>query len=87
MGAGGRGRPALEKEGGRRGRWVGGRETGSGAAARGLGALGSGLWSEGSKEEEMSEQGSGDLVLGGHGPEWAESIWEAEQDSQREGQE
>ena len=53
-----------------------------------LGALGSGLWSEGSKEQgRRSEQGSGDLVLGGHGPEWAESIWEAEQDSQREGQE
>ena len=46
----------------------------SGAAARGLGALGSGLWSEGSKEEEKSEQGSADLVLGGCGPEWAKSI-------------
>ena len=64
----------LEKEGGRRELWVGGCETGSGAAVRGLGALGRGLWSEGSKEEEISEQGSGDLVLGGHGPEWAESI-------------
>ena len=30
--------PMLEKEGGRRGRWVGGHETGSGAAARGIGS-------------------------------------------------
>ena len=47
---------------------------GSGAAARGLGAIGCGLWSEGSKEEEKSEQGSGDILLGGWGPEWAKSI-------------
>ena len=41
----------------------------------GLGAIGGGLWSEGSKEEEeKSEQGSGDIVLGGCGPEWAKSI-------------
>ena len=32
----------------------------------GLGAIGGGLWS---KEEEKSEQGSGDIVLGGCGPE------------------
>ena len=31
-------------------------------AAMGLGAIGGGLWSEGSKEEEKSEQGSGDIV-------------------------
>ena len=65
--------PALEKEGGRRGRQVGDCETGSGGC-RGLGALGSGLWAEGSKEEVKSEQGSGDLVLGGCGPEWAKCI-------------
>ena len=28
----------------------------------GLGAIGGGLWSEGSKEEEKSEQGSGNIV-------------------------
>ena len=38
-------------------------------AARGLGAIGGGLWSEGLKEEEKSEQGSG-----GCGPEWARCI-------------
>ena len=27
------------------------------------------LWSEGLKEEEKSEQGLGDIVLGGYGPE------------------
>ena len=32
------------------------------------------LWSEGLKEEEKSEQGLGDIVLGGCGPEWAKSI-------------
>ena len=26
------------------------------------------------KEEEKSEQGSGDIILGGCGPEWAKSI-------------
>ena len=30
----------------------------------GLGAIGDGLWSEGSKEEEKSEQGRGDIVAG-----------------------
>ena len=39
-----------------------------------------GLWSEGSKEEEKSEQGSGDFVLGGCGPGWAKHISEVEQD-------
>ena len=34
---------------------------GSGTAAGGLGAIGCGLWSEGSKEEEKSKQGSGDI--------------------------
>ena len=72
-------RHALEKEGGREeGTEGGGCGTGSGAAARGLGAMGvgegRGLWSEGSKEEEKSEQGSRDIVLGGCGPEWAKSI-------------
>ena len=33
-----------------------------------------GLWSGGSKEEEKSEQGSGNIVLGGCGPEWAKRI-------------
>ena len=36
---------------------------------RGLGVLGGGLWSEGPKEEEKSEQRLGDIVLGGCGPE------------------
>ena len=41
----------------------------------GLGAIVGGLWSEVSKEEEeKSEEGSGDIVLGGCGPEWAKSI-------------
>ena len=41
----------------------------------GLEAIGGALWSEGSKEEEeKSEQGSGDVVLGGSGPGWAKSI-------------
>lgn len=42
----------------------------------GIGSDGGGLWSEGLKEEEeeKSEQGSGDTVLGGCGPEWAKSI-------------
>ena len=39
----------------------------------GLGVIGGGLWSEGSKEEAKSEQASGDIVLGGCGPEWAKS--------------
>ena len=30
--------------------------------------------SEASKEEEKSEQGPGDIVLEGCGPEWAKSI-------------
>ena len=39
-------------------------------AARGLGVTGAGLWFEGSKEEEeKSEQGLGDIILGGCGPE------------------
>ena len=63
-------RPALEKEGSQ-GRGCG---TGSGAAARGSGVLRGGLWSGGSKEEEKSEQGSGNIVLGGCGPEWAKRI-------------
>lgn len=47
----------------------------SGEAAMGLGVIGGGLWSEGLKEEEeKSEQGSGDVVLGRCGPEWAKSI-------------
>ena len=42
---------------------------------RGLGVLWGGLWSEGLKEEEeKSEQGSEDIVLGGCGPQWAKSI-------------
>ena len=41
-------------------------------AAKGLGAIGGGLWSERSKEEEeKSEKKSGDIVLGRSGPEWA----------------
>ena len=69
-----RGRPALEKEEGKgEGVEGGGCGTGSGAAARGLGAIGGGL-REGSKEEEKSQQGSGDIVLGGCGPERAKSI-------------
>ena len=41
----------------------------------GLGVIVGGLWSEGSKEEEeKSEQGSGDIVLGGCGPEWVKGI-------------
>ena len=41
----------------------------------GLEAIGGALWSEGSKEEEeISEQGSGDTVLGGCGPGWPKSI-------------
>ena len=32
------------------------------------------------EEEEKSEQGSGDIVLGRYGPEWAKSFWEVEQD-------
>ena len=44
-------------------------------AARGLGVTAGGLSSEGLKEEEeKSKQGSGDIVLGGCGPEWAKSI-------------
>ena len=69
----------LKKEGGRRDvKWSLWNwripKGGSGAAARGLGAIGCGLWSEGSKEEEKSEQGSGDILLGGWGPGWAKSI-------------
>ena len=45
--------------------WGGGCGTGYGVAARGLGAIGGGLWSEGSEEEEKSEQRSGNTVLGG----------------------
>ena len=45
---------------------------GSGVAAMGLGVIGGELWSK--EEEEKSEQGSGDIVLGGCGPEWAKSI-------------
>ena len=33
--------------------------------------IGGGLWSKGSKEEEKSEHGSGDIVLGGCSPERA----------------
>ena len=41
-------------------------------AAKGLGAIGGGLWSERSKEEEeKSEKQSVDIVLGRSGPEWA----------------
>ena len=36
--------------------------------------IGGGLWLNGSKEEAKSEQESGDIVLGGCGPEWAKSI-------------
>ena len=44
-------------------------------AARGLGATVGRLWSEGLKEEEeKSEQGSGDIVLGGCGTESAKII-------------
>ena len=44
-------------------------------AARGLGMTEGRLWWEGWKEEEeKSEQGSGDTVLGGCGPKWAKSI-------------
>ena len=42
---------------------------------------------EGLKEEEKSEQGSGDIVSGGCGPELAKNISKVEQDSQGEGQE
>ena len=45
---------------------------GSGVAAMGLGVIGGGLWSK--EEEAKYEQGSGDIVLGGCGPEWAKSI-------------
>ena len=41
-------------------------------AAIGSGVIGGGLWSK--EEEQKSEQGSGDIVLGGCGPEWAKSI-------------
>lgn len=52
----------VEKEGGRRCEG-GGCGTRSGAAARGLGGQGGGLWTEGSREEEeTSEQGLGDIV-------------------------
>ena len=40
----------------------------------GLGAIGSGLWSEGLKEEEKSEQGLGEIVSEGCGLEWAKGI-------------
>ena len=40
----------------------------------GLVVIGVGLWSEGLKEEEKSEQESGDIVLGECGLEWAKSI-------------
>ena len=40
----------------------------------GLEAIGGALWSEGSKDEEKSKQGSEDIVVGGCGPEWAERI-------------
>ena len=44
-------------------------------AARGLGVTAGGMSSEGLKEEEeKSEQGSGDIVLGGCGPEWAKCV-------------
>ena len=44
-------------------------------AAKGLGAIGGGLWLERSKEEEeKSEKGSGDIVLGGCGPEWTKYL-------------
>ena len=50
----------------------GGCGIGSEVAAKGLGAIGGGLWSEWSKgEEEKSEKRSGDIVVGGSGPEWA----------------
>lgn len=50
----------------------------------GLEAIGGALWSEGSKEEEeKSEQGSGDIVLGVCGPGWAKSISGVEQEVQR----
>ena len=48
--------------------------TGFGGAATGLGVIGGALWSKGSKKEEKSEHGSGDIVLGGCGPERAKSI-------------
>ena len=35
---------------------------------------GGGVCLEGSKEDEKSQQGSGDIVLGGCGPEWTNSI-------------
>ena len=71
LGAGGLRWRRRKEEEGSQGRGCG---TGSGAAARGSGALRGGLWSGGSKEEEKSEQGSGNIVLGGCGPEWAKSI-------------
>ena len=64
--------PALEKEGGGGVRWRLWNQIWS--TAMGLGAIGGGLQSEGSKEEDKSEQRSGDIVLGGCGPEWAKSI-------------
>ena len=68
-------RPALEKAGGRRGRKVEVVELDLELLQRGLGVLWGGLWSEGLKEEEeKSEQGSEDIVLGGCGPQWAKSI-------------
>ena len=40
-----------------------------------MGAIGGGLWSEESREEEeKSEQASGDIALGGCGPEWAKYL-------------
>ena len=58
--------PAPESK--RRGGTSGG-GWGTRSAMVGLEAIGGALWSEGSKEEEeKSEQGSGDVVLGGSDP-------------------
>ena len=64
----------LEKEGGRRGlRWRLWNWIWSGC--KGIGNARGGLWLEGLKEEEeKSEQGSGDIVLGGCGTESAKII-------------
>ena len=67
-------RSVLEKGAGRRGHKVEDVELDLKWLQRDWEKLGGGLWLEGSKEEEKSEKGSGDIVLGGCGPEWAKYL-------------